>query len=150
MKKAEQLVCGPVAQLFSLVGIDVAHHQRHIFLGEVVEACLLRQYAADHLMGDFNAALLIGPLRVTVEHACSTLAISVELDGKRIRKFTSPVRQNDRKQSGKHFMPKQFVKPVEDLCDAPGGVVITDEGKHQRTTPKVDRKKHLAAFASLY
>ena len=27
MKKAEQLVCGPVAQLFSFVGIDVAHHQ---------------------------------------------------------------------------------------------------------------------------
>ena len=28
MKKAEQLVGGPVAQLFSFVGVDVAHHQR--------------------------------------------------------------------------------------------------------------------------
>ena len=131
MKKAEQLVCGPVAQLFSLVGIDVAHHQRYIFLGEVVETCLLRQYAADHLMGDFNAALLIGPLRVTVEHACSTLAISVELDGKRIRKFTSPVRQNDWKQRCEDFVPQQLIKPVYDLCNAPGGVVVADEGKHQ-------------------
>jgi len=42
MKKAEQLIGGPVAQLFSFVRINVAHHQRHIFLDEVVEACFHR------------------------------------------------------------------------------------------------------------
>ena len=54
MKKAEQLVCGPVAQLFSFVGIDVAHHQRHVILSEVVEAGFLRQYTADHFMSDYK------------------------------------------------------------------------------------------------
>ena len=42
MKKAEQLVGGPVAQLFSLVGIDVAHHQGDIILSEIVKTCFLR------------------------------------------------------------------------------------------------------------
>ena len=92
MKKAEQLVGGPVAQLFSFVGVDVAHHQKHIFLGKVVEACFLRQYTADHLVGNFNAALLIRTLRVTVKHVCPAFAIGVKLDGKRIRKFAPSVR----------------------------------------------------------
>ena len=37
MKKAEQLVCGPVAQLFSFVGIDVAHHKGYIILIKIIE-----------------------------------------------------------------------------------------------------------------
>ena len=37
VEEAEQLVCGPVVQLFSCVGIDVAHHQRNIVLGKMVE-----------------------------------------------------------------------------------------------------------------
>ena len=91
MKKAEQLVCRPVAQLFSFVGIDVAHHQRHIILDKVVEACFFRQYTADHLVGNLDAALLIRTLRITVKHMCPAFAIGVELDGKRIRKFASPI-----------------------------------------------------------
>ena len=37
VKEAEQLVCRPVVQLFSCVGIDVTHHQRNIVLGKMVE-----------------------------------------------------------------------------------------------------------------
>lgn len=81
MKKAEQLVGGPVAQLFSFVGVDVAHHQRHIILGKVVEACFLGQYTADHFMCDFNTALLIRTLRITVKYMCPMFAISIELNG---------------------------------------------------------------------
>lgn len=81
MKKAEQMVGRPVAQLFSFVGIDVAHHQRHVILSEVVEAGFLRQYTADHFMSDLDTALLIGALRVTVKHMCPALAIGIELDG---------------------------------------------------------------------
>ena len=80
MKKAEQLVCGPVAQLFSFVGINVAHHQRHISLSKVVETCPLLQHAADHFMCNLDSALLIGTLRVAVEDSGSTLSISSKLD----------------------------------------------------------------------
>ena len=37
VEEAEQLVCRPVVQLFSCVGIDVTHHQRNIVLGKMVE-----------------------------------------------------------------------------------------------------------------
>ena len=37
VEEAEQLVCGPVVQLFSCVGIDVAHHQRNISLCQMTE-----------------------------------------------------------------------------------------------------------------
>ena len=92
MKKAEQLVGGPVAQLFSFVGVDVAHHQRHILLSKVVEACFLRQYTADHLVSNLDAALLVGALWITIKQVCSALTIGVEFEGKRICKFASPVR----------------------------------------------------------
>ena len=81
MKKAEQLVCGPVAQLFSFVGIDVAHHQRHIILSEIIEACFLRKYTADHLVGNLNTAFLIGTLRVTIKHMRPALSIGIEFEG---------------------------------------------------------------------
>ena len=81
MKKAEQLVCGPVTQLFSFVGIDVAHHQRHIILSEIIEACFLRKYTADHLVGNLNTAFLIGTLRVTIKHMCPALPIGIEFEG---------------------------------------------------------------------
>ena len=82
-------------------------------------------------MGNLNTAFLIGTLRVTIKHMCPAFTIGIKLDGKRIREFAPSVRQNDRKQCGEHFMPKQFIKPVENLCDTFGGVVIADESKHQ-------------------
>ena len=81
MKKAEQLVGGPVAQLFSFVGIDVTHHQGHIILSEIVEACFLREYTADHFMRDLYATLLIRTLWITVEHMSPAFTFSIELDG---------------------------------------------------------------------
>ena len=80
MKKAEQLVCGPVAQLFSFIGIDVTHHHRNVILSEVVEACFLRQYTADHFMSDLDTAFLIGTLRIAVKHMCSALSFGIKLD----------------------------------------------------------------------
>jgi len=63
--------------------------------------------------------------------------------------FFGIVRQDDRKQFDKYFVSQQFIKPVENLCDALGGVVITDEGKHQRAGSEVNREEYLAALASL-
>ena len=45
-------------------------------------------------------------------------------------------------------MPQQFIKPVKDLYDASGGVVIANESKHQRATPEVDRKEHFSSFTA--
>ena len=59
MKKAEQLVCGPVAQLFSFVRINVAHHQGHIILNQVIKACSFLQYATDHFMCYLDPSFLI-------------------------------------------------------------------------------------------
>ena len=98
-------------------------------------------------MSDFDASLLIGTLRVTIKHARPALAIGIKLDGQRIRKFTSPVRQNDRKQHGEYFVSQQLIEPVKDLCDAPGGVAVTDECKHQRAVSEVDSEEHLSALA---
>ena len=81
MKKAEQLVCGPVAQLFSFVGINVAHHKGHVILNQIVKTCSLLQHAADHFMCNLNAALLVGALRIAVEDSGSALSVSSKLDG---------------------------------------------------------------------
>lgn len=127
MKKAEQLVGGPVALLFSFVGVDVAHHQRYILLGEIIKARFLRQYITDHLVRDFDSDLLIEALRVIIKHMCFAFAIGTELYGQRIRKFTIPVRKNDRKYCGEHLMTQQFIKPVEYLCDTSGDIVVANE-----------------------
>lgn len=37
VEEAEQLVCRPVVQLFSCVGIDVTHHKSDIVLCQVIE-----------------------------------------------------------------------------------------------------------------
>lgn len=52
------------------------------------------------------------------------------------------------KQHRECFMPQQFIKPVKDLYDASGGVVIANESKHQRATPEVDRKEHFSSFTA--
>ena len=77
---------------FSFVGIDVTHHQGHIILDEVIEACFLWKYTADHLVGYFDTALLIGTLRIAVKHVRPAFTICIELDGERIRKFAPSVR----------------------------------------------------------
>lgn len=105
VKEAEQLVGGPVAQLFSFVGIDVTHHQRHIILSKVVKACFLRKYTTDHFMGDLDTTFLIETLRVAVKHMGSAFPFGIELYGKRISEFAPSVGQNDRKQRCEHFMP---------------------------------------------
>ena len=91
MKKAEQLVCGPVAQLFSFVGIDVTYHQRHIILSKVVKGRAFWKDPTDEFMCDFDAALLIGTLRITVEYSGSALSVFTEFDGKRICEFTAAI-----------------------------------------------------------
>lgn len=96
MQKAEQLVGGPVAQLFSFIGIDVTHHEGHIILGEAVKGCSFRKYPSNEFMSDFNAAFLVGTLRVTVKNSGSASAVPAELNGKRIRKFTAAVSQDNR------------------------------------------------------
>ena len=89
MQKAEQLVGGPVAQLFSFIGIDVTHHEGHIILGEAIEGCPLRKYPSDEFVSNFNATFLVGTLGVTVEYSGSASAVLAKLNGKRICKFTT-------------------------------------------------------------
>ena len=91
MQKAEQLVGGPVAQLFPFIGIDVTHHEGHIILGEAIEGSSFWKYPSDEFMSDFNAAFLVGTLRITVKYSGSASAVLAEFNGKRIRKFTTAV-----------------------------------------------------------
>ena len=59
VKEAEQLVGRLVVQLFSCVGIDVAHHKVNISLRQMVKGYSLWQYPANHLMCYLTAAFLI-------------------------------------------------------------------------------------------
>lgn len=47
----QNLVWATIVQLFSFVGIDVIHHQRHILLCQIIKASItsiyIRQYAPD-------------------------------------------------------------------------------------------------------
>lgn len=150
MKEAEQLVGGPVAQLFSFVGIDVAHHQGDIILGKRIKTCLLRQDTPDHFVRDLDTALLIGALRVAAEHPCPPPAIGIELDGQGVCKLASPVSEDHREQIDKDIVPQAGIKLIEDIRDGLGGIVVPDEGKHEGAVPEVNRKKYLAALASFH
>ena len=92
VEEAEQLVCRPVVQLFPCVRINVTHHEGHILLVQVVKGCFLRKYTADHFVGNFDTALLIGTLRIAIKHVRPTFSICIELNGERIRKFAPSVR----------------------------------------------------------
>ena len=84
-------MCRPVAQLFSFVGIDVAHHQRHIVLDQIVKARSLLENTTDHFMRNLDSALLIRALRIAVEYPGSAFSVSSELNGQGICEFTSSV-----------------------------------------------------------
>ena len=71
VEEAEQLVCRPVVQLFPCVRINVAHHEGHILLVQVVKGCFLRKYTTDHFVRNFTYTLLIRTLRITVKNTCS-------------------------------------------------------------------------------
>ena len=62
----------------------MAHHQGNISLGKGIEGCPFRKYPSDEFMSNFNAAFLVGTLRVTVEYSGSASAVLAELNGKRI------------------------------------------------------------------
>lgn len=62
----------------------MAHHQVDVILCQVVEAGSLGKHTANHLVCDLAAALLIGALRITVEHSGSDHSILIALDGQRV------------------------------------------------------------------
>ena len=73
----------------------MTHHQRNIFLFQVIKRFAFRKYAANEFMSYFNPAFLVGTLRITVEHSGSAFAFFVKLNGERISKLTATVCQND-------------------------------------------------------
>ena len=79
VEEAEQLVCRPVVQLFPCVRINVAHHERHILLVQVVKGCFLRKYTTDHFVRNFTYTLLIRTLRITVKNTCSAFTGTIKL-----------------------------------------------------------------------
>ena len=98
IEKAEQLVGRPAVQLFAFVGVDMRKHQVNILLLEIIKASTLRQNAADKLVGDFDAALLIGCAGVAVEDKAAKLTILVLLNRDRVAEFAAAVSEDDWKQ----------------------------------------------------
>ena len=92
MDCAEQLVCGPVVQLFSCVGIDVAHHEVDVILLQMIKGSTFRDNTSDHFVGYFTSALLVGVLRIAEKDAGPELSGGpVALNRSWIRKLTAPV-----------------------------------------------------------
>lgn len=73
MDYAEQLVCRSVVQLFSCIGINVAHHKINIILCQVIKGRSFWNNPTDHLMSYFTGSLLVRTLRITKKDASSKL-----------------------------------------------------------------------------
>lgn len=74
VEEAEQLVCGPVVQLFSCVGIDVIHHKVDFRLGKEVKGSSFGKVTPDHFVSYFAGPFLIRTLGVTEEDAGTEFA----------------------------------------------------------------------------
>ena len=70
----------------------MANQQVDLILRKIVERCTFGKDPADKFMSDFYAPLLVRALRIAIKDMCPPIAFLVELDGKRIRKLTAPVR----------------------------------------------------------
>ena len=71
MAKAERFVGATIVQLFSLVGIDVIHHEGNLFLRQMIEAGSFRKHSADQSMVDFNRPFLVRASGIAVIHPCA-------------------------------------------------------------------------------
>ena len=99
MDCAEQLVGGPAVQLFSCVGIDVAHHEVYVILDKMIKGSSFGKDAPDHFMRDLTGSLLIGALGIAEEDAGAELAGGhVALNGQGVGKLAASVGQDDRKE----------------------------------------------------
>ena len=84
IEEAEQLVCRPVVQLLSCIGINVIHHQVNLFLGQEIERGFLRQDPSNHFMRYLTSAFLVRALRITVEDSGPDHAVFVTFNRQRI------------------------------------------------------------------
>ena len=80
IEEAEQLVCRPVVQLLSCIGINVIHHQVNFVLGQKIERGLLGQNPAYHLMRYLAAAFLVRTLGITVKNPSPDYAVRIAFD----------------------------------------------------------------------
>ena len=77
--------------VLSFIGINVIHHQIDFLLGQLLERRALGEDSADHFMCHFASTLLVGTLRVTIEHAGTDFSIPIAFYPQRISKFAAPV-----------------------------------------------------------
>ena len=97
--KAERVVWATVVQLFSFVWVDVVHHQKDIFLCEIIKAAPFRKNTADQFMVHFTGTLLIRGTGITVKYLCPQGGNCIPiLDFLRIWKFASIIRKDYREK----------------------------------------------------
>lgn len=68
----------------------MAHHEQNVALLQMVKGCTLREDAANKLVRDLAATLLVRTLRITIENAASDFSKLGTFNGNRVRKFAPP------------------------------------------------------------
>ena len=125
VQEAEQPVGGLVIQLLSRIGVNVAHHEQDVALLQIVKGRALWKDAADKLMCDLTAALLVGTLRIAVENSASHFAQFGALNGNGVSKLTASVSQYNWEQAAILFGSQRLIQPFKNLCDRPCGIPIS-------------------------
>ena len=77
-------------------------------------------------MCDFDAALLAGSLRVTVEDIGSAVSVLVKLDRSRIRELTASVREDYREHLHEEFPAQLLIQDIENVCHGAGGISFSE------------------------
>ena len=109
----------------------MTHHQGNVSLRQMVERSAFGKDPPDEFVRYLNTALLVGALRVTVEHSCSDFAPFVTFQRYRICEFTASVSENYREQPAEIFSTKPLVQFLDNICYRTSCVGVPDVGQHK-------------------
>ncbi len=158
----EEVVWRPLAKSLPCVGVDVRHHQRHLFLSEAVErrwfrvCTALRKHEADEFVVAFHMRFLVRGVGFAVEHE-SEPAVFVELDRGRVGELAAVVRDDHGEETGEHFAPfvaVVFFQHVPDGLERAqntfAGFRVDEESKHEVERIEDGREQDLPALDAFH
>ena len=70
----------------------MAGHETHFLVSQILHASTLRDDVANELVAFFQATLLVGLVRIAVEHACPSLAVIGHLNRPGVLELRTVVR----------------------------------------------------------
>ena len=102
-----------------------------IILRKEVKRRTFRKDTADHLMLDFNEALLIGTVRIAIKDSGSAVAQKVEFKSDGIREFRAVIGEYNREQTSESIEAQQIRQMVEDVNHGLRSIVLTKKSQQK-------------------